>query len=112
MPPFAEQPHNAKLILSFEIGSVLNKYNLNEHIIYTEISEVLNKPIYKERVEKLQQIFLDRPIDALDEAEFYVKQLIKRPKKLFKRIGSQLNLNQYFNLDFILFIVIFIYKLT
>lgn len=40
LPMFAEQSFNAKLILSFGIGSVLNKYNLKQEIIYESLKEV------------------------------------------------------------------------
>ncbi|KAI1730267.1 UDP-glucoronosyl and UDP-glucosyl transferase domain-containing protein [Ditylenchus destructor] len=72
MPMFAEQTYNAKLVLSYGIGGTLNKYLVTKQFLLDALKKVLEDPKYGERVGKLYDIFLDRPIPDLDEAEFYV----------------------------------------
>ncbi|KAF7636498.1 UDP-glucuronosyltransferase, partial [Meloidogyne graminicola] len=76
MPVFAEQNHNTHMVLKFGIGIALNKFDTNAENLYLAIKELLDNPKYGERVEKLQSIFIDRPIYGLDGGEFLIKRII------------------------------------
>jgi len=100
---FAEQAYNAKQVLNFGIGSVLNKYTLSKDAIIREVKEVLENPKYVARVEKLYKIFLDRPIPGVEDGEFYVSRRIRLTQRghaekpiFFKRKGVDLSLFQFY----------------
>jgi len=134
MPVFAEQNHNARLVIEMGIGIAVNKaskaktiipylistifiqYNVVADELHSSLTELLNNVKYSERVTKLQRIFLDRPIDELDHGEFYIRRIMEKKDKrmgkfFFKRKGIQLNWIEHFYINlsiaffaFILFI--------
>uniref|UniRef100_A0A915ES39 glucuronosyltransferase n=1 Tax=Ditylenchus dipsaci TaxID=166011 RepID=A0A915ES39_9BILA len=108
LPMFAEQSHNAKYVLKYGIGGVLNKYNLNKHNILEGLNKVLSNPKYSERVEKMYRIFLDRPMPDLDEAEFHVSRAIKMKDRpmFFQRTAMDMYLLQYLHLELLIFVVL------
>ena len=85
MPMFAEQNHNAFMVLEFGTGIALNKYNIDADRIYAGLKELLENEKYGKRVEKVQQIFLDRPMNPLDEGVFRVERIIKKGKQRMGR---------------------------
>ena len=52
MPVFAEQSHNAKMVLALKIGRVLNKYTFTAETVYSELKQVIFC-IYKFHVRQL-----------------------------------------------------------
>ncbi|KAH7693538.1 Protein UGT-64, partial [Aphelenchoides avenae] len=114
MPMFAEQSHNAKFALSLGIGTVLNKFTITKERIVAELVEVLENPKYEVRVSKLYDIFLDRPMPALDEAVFYATRQMRYKDRqvFFKRRAIQQTLVEYHNLDLIAGVLAVVYFLS
>uniref|UniRef100_A0A914H611 glucuronosyltransferase n=1 Tax=Globodera rostochiensis TaxID=31243 RepID=A0A914H611_GLORO len=80
MPVFAEQAHNAKMVLEFGIGVGLSKFSIDTQTVFNGLKELLDNQKYTRRVGQLQGIFLDRPMEALDEANFRLSRIIRRSK--------------------------------
>ncbi|KAH7715531.1 Protein UGT-64 [Aphelenchoides avenae] len=114
MPMFAEQSFNAKFALSLKLGTVLNKFTLDKQAVVDAVEEVLNNPLYKQRITKLRDIFLDRPIAALDDGAFYATRLIRHKQRplFFKRKGMDQNLLEFHNLDWLLVVLAFVYAIA
>nr|CAD2180215.1 unnamed protein product [Meloidogyne enterolobii] len=116
MPIFAEQNHNAHMVLKYGIGIALSKFDTNAEKLYTILKELLDNPKYGERTEKMQNIFLDRPIYGLDEGEFWIRKIIKnsktKRKHFFERKGIDINLIEYFHFDIIFLFLIFLFILS
>ncbi|CAK5058666.1 unnamed protein product [Meloidogyne enterolobii] len=116
MPIFAEQNHNAHMVLKYGIGIALSKFDTNAEKLYTILKELLDNPKYGERTEKMQNIFLDRPIYGLDEGEFWIRKIIKnsktKRKHFFERKGVDINLIEYFHFDIIFLFLIFLFILS
>ncbi|KAL3088292.1 hypothetical protein niasHT_023852 [Heterodera trifolii] len=118
MPMFAEQAHNAKMLLEFGIGVGLSKFSIDAQTVFDGLSELLHKPKYAQRALKLRHIFLDRPMNALDEANFRLSQIIRRSdgskgkgekrREFVGRKGTEKGAMESFHLDwtFILLAVI------
>lgn len=69
---------------------------------------MLENPKYGERVGKLYDIFLDRPIPDLDEAEFYVTRVIRSKNQplFFRRKGTEMSLVEYCDIDLLVIILV------
>jgi hypothetical protein len=121
MPLFAEQAHNAQLVLAMGIGPVINKYTLTADSVFRTIHgvnerqspessiriprpnpaihlQVVADPQSQSRAQRHRAIFLDRPMPALDEGAFWVDRLMRlRPGRRanFVRKGTELNWLQF-----------------
>ena len=84
--------------------------------MYTILKELLDNPKYEKRTEKMQNIFLDRPIYGLDEGEFWIRKIIKnsetKRKHVFERKGININSIEYFHFDIIFLFLIFLFILS
>uniref|UniRef100_A0A914IF16 glucuronosyltransferase n=1 Tax=Globodera rostochiensis TaxID=31243 RepID=A0A914IF16_GLORO len=78
MPVTAEQAHNAHVLLKMRIArAVINKFYITETNLFNTINSVLSRSDeLLARAKKVLEIFLDRPIPAMDEAIFVVEHRI------------------------------------
>lgn len=72
---------------------------------------MLNQAKYSDRVAKLYEMFLDRPLSALDETVFYADRQIRHGDKgmFFKRKGIEQSLLEYHSVDFIVLVLVAIW---
>lgn len=122
MPVFAEQNRNAKLVVRAKIGITLNKYTIDSEKIEFALNELLTNQKYSNRVARLNNIFMDRPISEMDEAEFFVSRLLRKrslnnkmphkTKLFFKRAGSNLNFWQFMYAEIAVIFILTIYILN
>lgn len=87
------------------------------------IIQVANNNKYREKIQKLKDIYLDRPIDASEYGSFRINKLLKERKKfgnelydsahenLIKRKGRLLSNWKFFGFDFIFAIFTLVYFL-
>uniref|UniRef100_A0A183BVN5 UDP-glucuronosyltransferase n=1 Tax=Globodera pallida TaxID=36090 RepID=A0A183BVN5_GLOPA len=78
MPVTAEQAHNAHVLLKMRIArAVINKFYITEPNLFNTINSVLSRSDeLLARAKKVREIFLDRPIPAMDEGIFAVEHRI------------------------------------
>lgn len=117
MPIFAEQNYNARLMITYGTGIALNKFYVDTDQLYAGLVELLENRKYAERVAKMQRIFLDRPISALDESEFHVRKFIRKGKELlgkhnFKRKGVDMHFVEFFAFDLVFLILLLVFSIT
>uniref|UniRef100_A0AC34R1B3 Glucuronosyltransferase n=1 Tax=Panagrolaimus sp. JU765 TaxID=591449 RepID=A0AC34R1B3_9BILA len=90
-------------------AELLNKYHMTKHDVLEAIYEILNNFEFKKgKMEKLRSIYLDKIIQPMDLAEFYVNRAVKSYKNngkvVFGRKGMDLAWINYLNLDFLLIV--------
>ncbi|KAK0405158.1 hypothetical protein QR680_017832 [Steinernema hermaphroditum] len=73
LPLAAEQTHNGASALAMGIAHVLNKFTITSKKLRSSMKQVIENDFYSKQVAKLQRIFLDRPVPALDEAAFFAR---------------------------------------
>uniref|UniRef100_A0A915EFY7 glucuronosyltransferase n=1 Tax=Ditylenchus dipsaci TaxID=166011 RepID=A0A915EFY7_9BILA len=111
MPVFAEQTYNTKLALRMRYASVVNKFNLDAEQLSGAISKVLYNNSYKSNAEKAYSLYLDRPIESLDQAIFDIERVLKRPNHNvhFLRKGIDLSWLTMFYVDWIAVFIVLLF---
>uniref|UniRef100_A0AC34R626 UDP-glucuronosyltransferase n=1 Tax=Panagrolaimus sp. JU765 TaxID=591449 RepID=A0AC34R626_9BILA len=109
MPSFADQKYNSEFFVYLGYAELLNKYHMTKHDVLEAIYEILNNfEVKKGKMEKLRSIYLDKIIQPMNLAEFYVNRAVKSYKNngkvVFGRKGMDLEWINYLNLDFLLIV--------
>ncbi|XP_018561528.1 UDP-glucuronosyltransferase 2B7-like isoform X2 [Anoplophora glabripennis] len=112
IPFIADQFQNARMLENKGVAIVLDKNNLNKHVLKSAILKVMNDPKYTERVKKVKQLILDEPMSGLEKAVWWTEYVIRnKGAKHLRNPAADIPLYQYFLLDvigFFLLIVILI----
>ncbi|KAI3422460.1 hypothetical protein GPALN_012968 [Globodera pallida] len=99
MPIYAEQSHTAHLLLKMNIASVINKFSFDEESLFNTIYNVVSRPETVARAKKIRELFMDRPIPAIDEGVFAVERLVRGHSRGFtqfmRRKGMALGPTNY-----------------
>jgi hypothetical protein len=63
--------------------------------------QLLTNPVYTQRIRRFNRLYLDRPLPAIDLAQFKTERVIraKRHQIAFKRKGNAMGWVEYFNLE-------------
>uniref|UniRef100_A0A183BWK2 Glucuronosyltransferase n=1 Tax=Globodera pallida TaxID=36090 RepID=A0A183BWK2_GLOPA len=69
--------HTAHLLLKLNIASVINKFSFDEESLFNTIYNVVSRPETVARAKKIRELFMDRPIPAIDEGVFAVERLVR-----------------------------------
>ncbi|KAM0729641.1 UDP-glycosyltransferase UGT5 [Formica fusca] len=77
IPLFADQFMNIDAYVARNIAVQLDFKKMTEKDMDAALNAVLWDPIYKESARNLSQKFLDRPLNALDTAIFWIEYIIK-----------------------------------
>ncbi|XP_070166542.1 UDP-glucosyltransferase 2-like [Polyergus mexicanus] len=77
IPLFADQFMNIDAYVAKNIAVRLDLKKMTEKDMDAALNAVLWDPIYKESARNLSQKFLDRPLNALDTAIFWIEYIIK-----------------------------------
>uniref|UniRef100_A0A914HX86 glucuronosyltransferase n=1 Tax=Globodera rostochiensis TaxID=31243 RepID=A0A914HX86_GLORO len=114
LPLFAEQAHQAHLLLAMGIAPVVNKYSLTEQSVLQTIQAVVSDPKSVLRSRKFRDIFTDRIIPPLDEALFRVERLVKGnnwpqieqiQRNVLRRKGADFGWTEFAHFDLAIFIL-------
>ncbi|KAE9548506.1 hypothetical protein FO519_008282 [Halicephalobus sp. NKZ332] len=102
MPCFADQKYNSEFFSHLGYSEFMNKYYLTKEIVLQNIHKVLdNFEEKKRRILKVRSMYIDRVMNPMDLAEFYVIRTAKKKEDvIFKRKGIFLSWNEYLNIDF------------
>lgn len=110
IPMFADQPHNARAIVSEGWSVELSFHDLTEETFTETINEMLTNTKYKQMVQKLSSLYRDRPQTALETAVFWTEYVIRHDgAKHIQNPIVHLNFFQQNSLDVIGFLVIVVY---
>ncbi|XP_053925958.1 UDP-glucuronosyltransferase 1A1 isoform X3 [Cuculus canorus] len=106
MPLFGDQMDNAKRVESRGAGLTLNILEMTSKDISTALKAVINDKKYKENVQRLSDLHLDRPIHPLDLAVHWVEFVMRHKGAPHLRPAAHdLNWIQYHSLDVIAFLL-------
>uniref|UniRef100_A0A914ZHZ7 UDP-glucuronosyltransferase n=2 Tax=Parascaris univalens TaxID=6257 RepID=A0A914ZHZ7_PARUN len=110
IPIFADQAHNAAIGAKLGFTRSLNKLTLNNEKLLVVAREMLSNNRYMDSVSRMHDIFLDRPMNSIEEAVFWTNRILRLAgrKNTFKRKGMSLSLIDFFYLLHIAFLVLFI----
>ncbi|NWW03952.1 UD11 glucuronosyltransferase, partial [Oreocharis arfaki] len=105
MPLFGDQMDNAKRVESREAGLTLNILEMTSNDISKALKAVINDKKYKENIQRLSDLHLDRPIHPLDLAVHWVEFVMRHKGAPHLRPAAHdLNWVQYHSLDVIAFL--------
>ncbi|NWW94468.1 UD11 glucuronosyltransferase, partial [Rhynochetos jubatus] len=106
MPLFGDQMDNAKRVESRGAGLTLNILEMTSKDISTALKAVINDKKYKENIQRLSDLHLDRPIHPLDLAVHWVEFVMRHKGAPHLRPAAHdLNWIQYHSLDVIAFLL-------
>lgn len=77
IPFFVDQFFNSQRISKLGIGKALDIKTLSKKHLNEAISEIIEKPKYKEEISKISQIGGDQPMDGLDKAVWWTEYVIR-----------------------------------
>ncbi|XP_074404972.1 UDP-glucuronosyltransferase 1A1 isoform X8 [Zonotrichia albicollis] len=105
MPLFGDQMDNAKRVESRGAGLTLNILEMTSADISNALKAVINDKTYKENIQRLSDLHLDRPIHPLDLAVHWVEFVMRHKGAPHLRPAAHdLNWVQYHSLDVIAFL--------
>ncbi|XP_065221763.1 UDP-glucosyltransferase 2-like [Planococcus citri] len=100
MPIMFDQFQNAKILVEHGIGIYVDYYNMRENTLLNAITEITINPKYKQNVQKLSDIFKDRPMSPLNETLYWTEYVLKHKGAPHLRPQSaDMPLYQYVLLD-------------
>ncbi|XP_025159918.1 UDP-glucuronosyltransferase isoform X2 [Harpegnathos saltator] len=78
IPLFGDQRVNIQSYVRKKVAISLNSiYDVTEEKLTSALNTILKDPTYRENVQKLSRLFLDRPMNALDTAIYWVEYVVK-----------------------------------
>ncbi|XP_060639768.2 UDP-glucuronosyltransferase 1A1-like isoform X1 [Anolis sagrei] len=106
MPLFGDQMDNAKRVESRGAGVALNIIEMTAKDISEALKAVIYDKKYKENIQRLSELHLDRPIHPLDLAVHWVEFVMKHKGAPHLRPAAHdLNWVQYHSIDVIAFLL-------
>ncbi|NWU11222.1 UD11 glucuronosyltransferase, partial [Cephalopterus ornatus] len=110
MPLFGDQMDNAKRVESRGAGLTLNILEMTSQDISTALKAVINDKKYKENIQRLSDLHLDRPIHPLDLAVHWVEFVMRHKGAPHLRPAAHdLNWVQYHSLDVVGFLLLVVF---
>ncbi|XP_042678545.1 UDP-glucuronosyltransferase 1A1-like isoform X2 [Centrocercus urophasianus] len=106
MPLFGDQMDNAKRVESRGAGLTLNILEMTSKDISDALKAVINDKKYKENIQRLSELHLDRPIHPLDLAVHWIEFVMRHKGAPHLRPAAHdLNWIQYHSLDVFAFLL-------
>lgn len=108
IPLFADQFTNIDAYVARNIALRLDVATITENSMDAALNAILWDPLYKETARNLSQRFLDRPMNALDTANYWIEYIIKYGEDSLRSPAMDLTWWQLSLIDvigFLLFIV-------
>ncbi|XP_072274588.1 UDP-glucuronosyltransferase 1A3-like isoform X1 [Pyxicephalus adspersus] len=105
LPLFGDQMDNAKRMESRGAGITLNVLDMTPEDLSNALTAVINNPSYKENIQRLSALHLDRPIHPLDLAVHWVEFVMRHKGAPHLRPAAHdLNWIQYHSIDVFAFL--------
>ncbi|XP_038131379.1 UDP-glucuronosyltransferase-like [Cyprinodon tularosa] len=107
LPLFGDQGDNVHRMVSRSVAEKYDIFDLKTETLVPALKKVINDKGYKERMVKLSQIHLDRPVEPLDLAVFWSEFVMRHKGAPHLRVAAHdLNWFQYHSLDVIGFLLL------
>uniref|UniRef100_A0A1A9WJX2 UDP-glucuronosyltransferase n=1 Tax=Glossina brevipalpis TaxID=37001 RepID=A0A1A9WJX2_9MUSC len=102
MPIYCDQHLNMKKAVLGGYAINLHFQSITEEVLKNSLEELLYNPIYRNNIEKISQIFKDRPISARDMAMYWIEYVIRyRGANHLRSAGRDLKWFEFYLLDVI-----------
>ncbi|CAK1556340.1 unnamed protein product [Leptosia nina] len=112
VPIYGDQLNNVLTLENLGVGKLLSYHNITETNLYSLISEMLTNPSYMKKAKEVAKRFVDRPMNALDTAVFWLEYVIRHNgADHMKNPAIELNWFSYTMLDvytFVLFVLMIV----
>ncbi|XP_057708014.1 UDP-glucuronosyltransferase-like [Corythoichthys intestinalis] len=106
LPLFGDQVDNVHRMVVRGVAERLSMHDVTTEKLLVALDNVINNKRYKEKMEKLSAIHLDRPIPPLDLAVFWTEFVMRHKGAAHLRVAAhELNWFQYHSLDVIGFLL-------
>ncbi|XP_037817472.1 UDP-glycosyltransferase UGT4-like [Lucilia sericata] len=103
IPTIAHQHFNINMAIKMGYGLGLKLQQLNETMLKNTILELLNNPLYTQKVKELSRVFRDQPMTPKETVLFWIEYVLRHDGALHLRNkGRFLNFWQFYNVDVIL----------
>ncbi|KAL0120588.1 hypothetical protein PUN28_008344 [Cardiocondyla obscurior] len=106
IPLFAEQFMNIDACVARNIALRLDVHTITEKDMNAVLNAILWNPLYKEAAQNLSRRFLDRPLNALDTAIYWIEYVIKHGEDSLRSPAMELTWWQLSLLDVIGFLLV------
>lgn len=107
IPLFAEQSGNIDVLVAEGWALKIPFGNLNKTIFSESLDEILVNPKYRQKAQKLSELYRDRPEHPLDKAAFWIEYVIRHNgAKHMQSSAVHLNIFQYYMVDVVAFIIV------
>ncbi|KAF7216118.1 UDP-glucuronosyltransferase [Nothobranchius furzeri] len=105
-PLFGDQGDNVHRMVARGVAEKISAFEVTTETVVAALKKMIQDKSYKERMEALSQIHLDRPIGPLDLAVFWSEFVMRHKGAPHLRVAAHdLNWFQYHSLDVIGFLV-------
>lgn len=115
IPFFTDQPGNAKAIVDEGWATLFSYNNITEASMLIAINEMIENPTYRNKVQRMSQLYRDRPVAPMDLAMYWIEYVLRYDgAKHMQSPAVHLNFFQIHSLDVIGFLIVvafFMYKL-
>jgi glucuronosyltransferase len=105
-PVFADQPHNAGILVRKGYGLKLDLRSFSVQELVSAIEEVTVNPSYKAKVEKASAILKSERVPPIEEAAFWINHVLTFGGDHLRSYAQDIPLWKYFGLDIIAFFFI------
>ncbi|KAI6184687.1 UDP-glucuronosyltransferase [Aphelenchoides bicaudatus] len=106
VPLFADQPRNAFMVESRQIGVQLDKFNLNADVLIDAIQKVVYNPVIASNAKELSQTIRSKPMNSEERILKYSEHAAQFDvHKYLDSYGRQLNSVEYHGLDLLALLV-------
>ncbi|XP_023302656.2 UDP-glycosyltransferase UGT4-like [Lucilia cuprina] len=103
IPIIAHQHFNINMVIKMGYGLGLKLQQLNETMVKNTILELLNNPLYTQKVQKLSRVFRDQPMTPKETVLFWIEYVLRHEGAVHLRNkGRFLNFWQFYNVDVLL----------
>ncbi|XP_011644491.1 UDP-glucuronosyltransferase 2B31-like [Pogonomyrmex barbatus] len=105
IPLFADQFANVDAYVARNIAIRLDVKTINEKDMDAALNAILWNPLYRETARNLSQQFFDRPLNALDTANYWIEYIIKYGEDSLRSPAMDLTWWQLSLVDVIAFLI-------
>lgn len=77
LPVFGDQSGNAEIMVASGFGLSMDVHSLTEESLQAAIDELLQNPIYLEKVRKFSALYRDRPLTARQSVVFWTEYVLR-----------------------------------
>ncbi|KAM9347142.1 UDP-glucuronosyltransferase-like [Symphorus nematophorus] len=108
-PLFGDQGDNVHRMVSRGVAEKLTIHDVTSEKVLAALKKIIHDKSYKEKIEELSAIHLDRPVQPLDLAVFWTEFVMRHKGAKHLRVAAHdLNWIQYHSLDVIGFLIVIV----